>query len=165
MSTRLERSVTNRVWAGICGGIGEYLQVDPTLVRVFFVVGTVLTGGLGFLGYIVLLVLMPLPGRPAPFVQTGASSTGAGSAATDATAPIDATAPLGAAAPTAPHSAPLDPEAADRRRAVFGYLLVALGAVALLANAGVFRFVRWDIAWPLVLVAAGVLLLAQRMRR
>ena len=34
MPTRLERSTRNKVVAGVCGGIGEYLQVDPTLVRV-----------------------------------------------------------------------------------------------------------------------------------
>ena len=34
MSTRLERSTTNRVVAGVCGGIAEFLQVDATLVRV-----------------------------------------------------------------------------------------------------------------------------------
>src|SRR6266508_2118558 len=75
MAARLERSTTNRVVAGVCGGIAEYLQVDPTLVRVFFVVGTILTGGLGFLGYIVLIVLMPLPGQPAPFVKSAGATT------------------------------------------------------------------------------------------
>ena len=66
MQTRLERSITNKVVAGVCGGIAEYLQVDATLVRVFFVVGTILTGGLGLLGYIVLVVLVPLPVSPRP---------------------------------------------------------------------------------------------------
>ncbi len=46
MSTRLERSTANRVIGGVCGGIAEYLQVDVTLVRVFFVVATFLTAGL-----------------------------------------------------------------------------------------------------------------------
>src|SRR6266568_4082377 len=66
MSTRLERSTTNRVVAGVCGGIAEYLQVDATLVRVFFVIGTIITGGLGLLGYIILIVLMSQPGKPPP---------------------------------------------------------------------------------------------------
>jgi len=46
-----------------------------------------------------------------------------------------------------------------------GPLAWVLGAVFLLANVGVFRFVRWDLVWPLVLVGAGALLLAQRARR
>jgi len=159
MSTRLERSTTNRVIAGVCGGIAEYLQVDATLVRVFFVIAAIVTAGLGFLGYLVLVVLMPMPGRPQPFVQTSAApaAPAAGATATDDTVAMNA------AAPVAP--APADPAAMERRRATFGYLLVALGVVFLLTNLGAFRIVRFDLIWPLVLVGAGVLLLAQRVRR
>lgn len=155
MSTRLERSNANKVVAGVCGGIGEYLQVDPTLVRVFFVVGTIVTGGLGLLAYIVLIVLMPLPGQPAPFVKTSgvATSTLEGVASGEPAATTPVVAP------------PADPEAAERRRAAFGLVLIALGAIFLFGNAGVFRVVRWDLAWPLVLIAIGALLLAQRVRR
>ena len=49
MQSRLERSNTNRVIAGVCGGLAEYLAVDPTLVRVAFVVMT-FVGGIGILG-------------------------------------------------------------------------------------------------------------------
>lgn len=158
MPTRLERSTINKVIGGVCGGIAEYLQVDPTLVRVFFVISIFLTAGLSILGYIVLLVLMPLPGAHAPFVKPAPAGTadaaGLSSSATDETVAI---------APAV--AAPPDPEAAERRRATFGYFLVALGVVFLLANIGVFRPLRWDIVWPLVLVGAGVLLLAQRVRR
>ncbi|MGH2491389.1 MAG: PspC domain-containing protein, partial [Candidatus Limnocylindria bacterium] len=113
MPTRLERSTKNKVVAGVCGGIGEYLQVDPTLVRVFFVVGTIVTGGLGLLAYIVLIVLMPLPGQPAPFVKESGVST--------STAEGASSGDVAATTPVAP--APEDPEAADRRRAAFGFVL------------------------------------------
>lgn len=157
MPTRLERSTTNKVIAGVCGGVGEYLQIDVTLVRWFFAVGTVLTGGLGFLGYIVLLVLMPLPGRPAPFVKTSGVTTSTVENASSGGDPVAQTTPI---APV-----PDDPEAAERRRGAFGLVLVALGAIFLFGNAGVFRIVRWDLAWPLVLIAIGALLLVQRVRR
>jgi phage shock protein C len=160
MPTRLERSISNKVVAGVCGGIAEYLQVDATLVRVFFVVGTIVTGGLGLLGYIILVVLMPLPGQPAPFVKASGvtTSTLEGAAAADpgATTPLVAT-------PVAP--APPDPEAAERRRWAFGLFLIALGAIFMFGNAGVFRIVRWDLVWPLVLIGIGVLFLVQRGRR
>ena len=155
MPTRLERSTKNKVWSGVCGGIGEYLQVDPTLVRVFFVVGTIITGGLGLLAYIVLIVLMPLPGQPAPFVKDSGVATTA----------VEGAASGDPAATTPVVSPPADPEAEERRRAAFGLVLIALGAIFLFSNAGVFRIVRWDLAWPLVLIAIGALLLAQRVRR
>ena len=160
MSTRLERSITNKVVAGVCGGIADYLQVDATLVRVFFVVGTIVTGGLGLLGYVVLVVLMPLPGQAAPFVKTSGVTTstleGAANSDPGATTPV-------AAGPVAP--TPADPEAAQRRRWAFGLFLVALGAIFMFGNLGVFRIVRWDLVWPLVLIAIGVLFLVQRERR
>ena len=155
MQTRLERSTTNKVIAGVCGGIAEYLQVDPTLVRVFFAIATLITAGLGFLGYLVLLVMMPLPGKPAPFVTNSAApaaGTEPGPSGVDATVPT-------------PIVRVEDPVTAERRRATFGYFLVAVGVVFLLANLGAFRIVRWDLVWPLVFVGAGVLLLAQRVRR
>jgi phage shock protein PspC (stress-responsive transcriptional regulator) len=149
MSTRLERSTTNRVVGGVCAGLGDYLDIDPTLVRVFFVIGSVLTGGLGVLAYIVLLVIMPLPGRPAPFVKTD----------------TDPAAESGVATTTSSAATPSDPEAAERRRAAFGFFLIALGVIFLFGNAGVFRIIRWDLVWPLVFVAMGALLLSQRIRR
>jgi phage shock protein C len=58
------RSRTHKVIAGVCGGIAEYLEVDPTVVRVLYVVATVLSGVLpGILAYVILTFLMPLPDR------------------------------------------------------------------------------------------------------
>ena len=160
MQTRLERSTTNKVVAGVCGGIAEYLQIDATIVRVFFVIATLMTAGLGFLGYLVLMVMMPLPGRPAPFVSTPFVGSSASTAATDTGSSTADTTMV-----TPPVARVDDPATAERRRATFGYFLVALGVVFLLANLGAFRIVRWDLVWPLVFVGAGVLLLAQRVRR
>ena len=60
---RLHRSATNRVLAGVCGGIAEYLAVDPSLVRIAFVVGTL--WGVGLLIYIVLAIILPVETSPA----------------------------------------------------------------------------------------------------
>ena len=57
----LERSRRNRVFAGVCGGIGENLRVDPTLIRLGFVVLGFL-GGLGVLLYLALLLVLPEAG-------------------------------------------------------------------------------------------------------
>ncbi|EIL96039.1 MULTISPECIES: PspC domain-containing protein [Rhodanobacter] len=58
MSKRLSRSRTDRKLAGVCGGIAEFLGWDPTLVRVLWIVLTML-GGSGILIYLVLWVAMP----------------------------------------------------------------------------------------------------------
>ena len=56
---KLYRSRTNRMLAGVCGGLAEYSNVDPTIVRILAVVATVLSGGLAVLGYIAAMVLVP----------------------------------------------------------------------------------------------------------
>jgi phage shock protein C len=44
---------------GVCGGLGEYFEVDPTLIRLLFVLGA-LAGGPGVIAYLILLVIVPL---------------------------------------------------------------------------------------------------------
>jgi phage shock protein C len=55
---KLYRSETNKVLAGVCGGLGEYFDIDPTLVRIAFIVLTVLTGG-GIIIYPLMWLLIP----------------------------------------------------------------------------------------------------------
>jgi phage shock protein C len=56
---RLVRSRINRKIAGICGGIGDYFQVDPTLVRLLWI-AAIFALGTGLLLYLVLWIVMPL---------------------------------------------------------------------------------------------------------
>ena len=58
-SRRLVRSSDDRMVAGVCSGVADYLGVDPTLVRLAAVVGTVLGFGTLLLAYLVAWVLMP----------------------------------------------------------------------------------------------------------
>ena len=60
MATRtLRRSQTNRRLAGVCGGLGEYFGIDPTIIRILFVL-LALPGGLpGTLLYLILWLVMP----------------------------------------------------------------------------------------------------------
>jgi phage shock protein C len=153
MSRRLERSQTNRVISGVSGGVAEYLQIDATIVRIFFVACALFTAGLFILVYIALLVLMPLPGERPMIDELWPSSQTGG---TNPSTPAD---------PSAPLAPPVHTNGdADRRRNTIGYVLVALGLVFLLNSVGAFRVVQWQYVWPLVLVAVGVLLLVQRSR-
>lgn len=55
---KLYRSSTNSMLAGVCGGIGEYFNIDPTLVRLAWVLFSVL-GGAGVLAYIIAAIIIP----------------------------------------------------------------------------------------------------------
>jgi phage shock protein C len=55
---RLYRSRNNRMLFGVCGGLGEYLNVDPTVIRLIFVLA-ILPGGPGLIVYLALALLVP----------------------------------------------------------------------------------------------------------
>jgi len=57
-SKRLYRSTDDSMIAGVAGGLAEYVGIDPTVVRLGFVLATVL-GGPGLIVYIVLALIMP----------------------------------------------------------------------------------------------------------
>ncbi len=55
----LTRSRSNRMLAGVCGGIAEYFGWDPTLVRVLYALLTIFTAFAGSIVYIILWIIMP----------------------------------------------------------------------------------------------------------
>jgi phage shock protein PspC (stress-responsive transcriptional regulator) len=54
----LTKSKTERKLLGVCGGLGEYFEIDPTLIRLAFVALT-LFDGIGLVIYIVLAIIIP----------------------------------------------------------------------------------------------------------
>jgi phage shock protein C len=62
-SERLYRSSTDKMLGGVCGGLGEYFDVDPVLVRLAVVAAVFLSGGAAILLYIVLWIVMPKEGN------------------------------------------------------------------------------------------------------
>lgn len=58
---RLYRSASDRMLLGVCGGIGEYLNVDSTIIRLLWAI-LVFWGGIGILAYLVAAVI--IPGQP-----------------------------------------------------------------------------------------------------
>ena len=55
---KLVRSKNNRMICGVCGGIGEYLGIDPTVVRLLWILFSVM-GGAGVLAYIIAALVIP----------------------------------------------------------------------------------------------------------
>ena len=58
MSNRLYRSKTERKVAGVCGGIAEYFDVDPTIIRLAWLIAVFCAGG-GLLAYLIALIVIP----------------------------------------------------------------------------------------------------------
>lgn len=58
---QLTRSTANRMIAGVCAGLGEYLNIDPTVVRLLFVLAFFLTGPGILIAYLIMAVIVPEP--------------------------------------------------------------------------------------------------------
>ena len=57
---KLYRSKRNRIIAGVCGGIGEYFKIDPTLIRLLWLLISILSAGAGGLvAYIIAWIIIP----------------------------------------------------------------------------------------------------------
>lgn len=152
MEKRLCRSGTDKVLFGVCGGLGEYFEVDPILFRLAFVLA-VLLGGSGVLAYIVLAIVMPACERRESTQAEMAQTT-----------EEDAPATLEVYAGRTP-ATPVDAERRARQRRVGGAILVILGALLLAANLNWFFWLRPEYFWPLTLIALGVFLLFGQGRR
>ena len=60
MDRRLYRSDTNKMLSGVCGGIGEYFNIDPTLIRLAWVILSIPTAIFGGLvAYIIAAIIIP----------------------------------------------------------------------------------------------------------
>jgi phage shock protein C len=58
-SRKLYRSRGNRMIAGVCSGLGDFFGIDPTVIRLIFVAGTLLGFGSFILIYLVLFIVVP----------------------------------------------------------------------------------------------------------
>ena len=59
MVKKLYRSVTDKKLCGVCGGLGEYFEIDSTLVRLLWVVIAFISCGAALLGYLVCALVIP----------------------------------------------------------------------------------------------------------
>ena len=78
MQKKLTRSVTDKMIGGVCGGVAEYFNVDPSIVRVLWAIVTLAGFPLGLIAYIVMMIVVP--------EESAVESTGTGSKATAAKA-------------------------------------------------------------------------------
>ncbi len=67
---RLVRDTDNKMIWGVASGIADYINIDPVIVRLIFVLLTIATHGFGLLVYVLLAILMPTEAAPAAKVNS-----------------------------------------------------------------------------------------------
>ena len=65
MEKKLYRSTTNKTIAGVCGGLAEYLNVDPTIIRVIWAL--IALSGAGLIAYLICALI--IPEKPADIID------------------------------------------------------------------------------------------------
>ncbi len=127
----------DRMLGGVAGGLAEYFDIDPTIVRLGLVLTALISGGIVVVAYIALWIIMPeapsstvpgLAGAAGPVQAEGRGSSGA---------------------------------------LILGVILLAVGGIALLDQFPMFHMFGWGIArfwWPTVLIAVGLALILARAR-
>jgi phage shock protein C len=151
MIPRLVRPRSERMIAGVCGGLGLYFGLDPVIVRLLFVV-LALTTGLTLLLYPILWLVMPeaKDAQPLPPGARFDPQTGMPLQVDEGVTGRTTRLPEGEAAAGAPP--------AEARSRVLAYVLVGVGLMILLDNISGLFGVR-GVAVPLVLVGLGIYLL------
>jgi len=176
MQRRLYRSQHDRPLTGVAGGMADYFQVDPTIMRLLWVLLAIFTGGVAILAYVVMAVVVPAAPAPAPGIEPGA--VGGGDAGADTGEAQDSDdEPEGMEGAPQQHTTPPTPDAAQTYRpyaseqpagrgmggaAFVGLALLVIGILALLDSLGLFaQFDAWRL-WPLLLIAFGAFLVLRR---
>jgi phage shock protein C len=171
---RLYRHPTDKVIGGVAAGLGVWMNIDPTIVRLAWVLLAIFTGGVFLVIYIVMLFVVPLP------PQGWMPSPGAG---TTRGVPGEPTAPGGWQEPPTPSAGWPDapapsagwpqgpapsggwtPPAIGNGNAgiVGGVILVLLGAWFLIDQ---YVDIDWTLLWPVLVMLAGAALIVLAARR
>ena len=137
---RLTRS-RDQMLAGVAGGIADYFSIDPTVIRIVFVIAAFMSLGTAILGYIVLAVVLP------------AESDGESASGTP-----------GSADPAARAAGLPDTPGIDGG-VVLGIALVLAGFFVLFQSLEVLHWFGWrlfEFWWPGLLIVAGIALILMR---
>ena len=164
---RLFRSESDRKISGVSGGLAEALAIDSTLVRLLWVLVVLVTSGVGLLAYLAMWAIVPPRSQLSAYPPGGTDPPAPGPQSPESGPESKAeTQPTSGASPSAgrrPSGAPL----------VAGIVLIAVGLLFLADNWVPLRIWSYfgDLIalalrfWPLILIAAGAMLLYSSLRR
>lgn len=138
---RLTRSSHDKMLGGVAAGIANYFDIDPALIRIAFILITLL-GGSGVLAYIILWIVLP-PEEGAVIEPDQQMKQNVEE--------IKSTASKIATKSQLDNSKPL-----------WGFFLLGLGVIFLLQNFGFATWFNWSRLWPLILIVVGFVILSKK---
>jgi len=154
MYKKLYRSNTDKMIGGVSGGIAEYFEIDPTIVRILFVLAVFFGGG-GLIAYIILWIIVPE--KPYVFPGSQQTQTENQSNFTQQQPESEAKNHNSSANEEPFNYAAFQQKQKSNTGSVAGIVLIVIGGLFLLNNF-IPRFNFGDF-WPFILIAVGIALL------
>ena len=160
MEKRLYRSRSDRMIWGVCGGLAEYFDIDPTIIRIIAVL-LAFDSGAGILAYIILAIVVPLESseasEPKDVIKENVEEMKETATQLGQEIRSTFTGEKGGTEETI--------KARYRRHSALGVILVIIGLLLLLTNFNLLSWLRWAYLWPLILIAIGVLIVVSNRRK
>ncbi len=147
--SQIYRSETNKVVAGVAGGLGEYFNIDPTIIRIIFVLLTIF-GGSGILIYLILWIVIPSENSSEKLSTESIKNN---------------LEDLKGKAKTFAHDLKFSKNNTPTKndsKFWWAVLIIAVGIVFLFNNLGILNFFEFRKFWPLLLIAFGLTILFRR---
>jgi len=157
MEKKLYRSHSDRMIAGVCGGLGEYTDVDPVWIRLGLVMLLFGGAGMGFWVYIILWVIVPAKDRPA--TTTGETVQANVQEMAERARELGEGIQQGLQSDRAPST---NGTSSGAIIVAVGFILA--GALLLLNQFGLFSWLGWGTLWSLALISLGFALLFSRIK-
>ena len=161
MERRLYRSEHDRIVFGVCGGLGEYFNTDPVIIRVIAVLIIIFSGFvLGLLAYVIMALIIPLRGTstssPADVMRENAEDIRDRSASIGQEIRNTFERKENSSRPRT-HA-----QSTNNILYLLGIIIIAIGAFVLF---GIIFSWFWRIFWPVLLIVAGLVILLLVWRR
>ena len=141
---RLYRSHKDKIIAGICGGLSDYFDVDPVIVRALFVVLTFVSG-VGLLLYMILWIVVPREGGDTMSQNKNAIHTHGPTSGNSKSVYSNVST-----------SASLVSKERRTGRIIVAFIAILIGVVALFSNLFSVNLLRLGVVWPLFLIFVGL---------
>lgn len=140
------RSETNKIIAGVAGGLGEYFNIDPTIIRILFVLITIF-GGSGLIIYIILWLIIPsesdLPKTSQDAIRSNLED-------------------MKSTTQTFAHSIRNTGKNNDNSKFWWAIIIIVIGFFFLMSNYGLLEPLDLEKLWPLALVIFGLAILLRK---
>jgi len=134
---KLYRTEKDKMIAGVAGGLGKYFNVDPTLIRIIFVL-LAFWGGAGLLFYLLLVFIIPKQGeKEAVAEEIGGKVDKLAGKIKKKGKELTGKRPLS-------------------KRKIAGLIILIIGAYLLLNAVFPFQFLRWAFFWPALIIVVGL---------